>query len=150
VKAHDRIEAIFPLLNPSNYTITSSATPKYNCLAWAVGDISQWWETGVPTKGYYWPPGIGQDDSPEQWAEIFQRHGYALTPDRGYEKGFERVAIYADDEGAQHVARQLQDGRWTSKLGNLSDIEHEALEILEGAYGKVTLVLKRYRPDWDQ
>jgi hypothetical protein len=55
----------------------------------------------------------------------------------------EKVAIYAYDGGAQHGARQLQDGRCTSKLGNLSDVEHDTLEIPQGTYGKVARILKR-------
>lgn len=150
MKAHDAIERVFPLLNSTNYTITSCATVKYNCVAWAVGDISQWWETGPPTKGYYWPPGVGHSDSPDEWAELFRLFGYIPSDNQDREKGFEKIAIYADDEGAQHVARQLQDGKWTSKLGDLSDVEHSNLMVLEGTYGRVVCVLKRARSDWDQ
>ena len=42
-----------------------------------------------------------------------------------------------------HAARQLRSGRWTSKLGQAEDIEHE-LRALEGAiHGAVVLILKR-------
>lgn len=34
-----------------------------------------------------------------------------------------------------HVARQLPDGRWTSKLGPDEDIEHNDLHALEGDVG---------------
>jgi hypothetical protein len=70
--------------------------------------------------------------------------GYAesATPVPG--PGLEKVALYADANGCPtHVARQLPNGRWTSKLGELEDIEHD-LPALEGdLYGSVTLVLKR-------
>lgn len=154
MKAHDDIDEEFPGLNWSDCTITSCASPKYNCISWAVGDIGQKWVSGAVVKGYYWPPGIGDDDTSDQWAQIFQLHGYELVDqrDRHHELGFEKVAIYEDDEGASHVARQLPDGKWSSKLGNLSDIEHATLETLEqtGAYGKVARILKRRRTDWDQ
>ncbi len=43
-----------------------------------------------------------------------------------------------------HVARQLKEGMWTSKLGPDEDIEHNTLDALEGElYGAVTQVLKR-------
>jgi len=60
------------------------------------------------------------------------------------EVGFEKVALFADAQGLPlHAARQLSDGRWTSKLGEQEDIEH-ALRDLEGvAYGNVALVMKR-------
>lgn len=30
-----------------------------------------------------------------------------------------------------HIARQLKNGQWTSKVGDLEDISHKTLEILE-------------------
>lgn len=150
MKAHDVIEELFPRLNSTNYTITSCATVKYNCVAWAVGDIGRWWEAGPPTKGYYWPPGVEDGDSVDDWGKLFQLHGYTESANQDHEKGFEKIAIYADNEGAQHVARQLQGGKWTSKLGNLSDVEHANLAVLEGTYGNVVRIMKRARPDWDQ
>jgi len=65
------------------------------------------------------------------------------TPD--LEEGFERIAIFAILAQPTHAARQLENGRWTSKLGRAVDIEHE-LDALEGTdYGKVTQILKRRR-----
>lgn len=150
MKADDDIRDEFPTLSQADYTITSCATPKYNCVSWAVGDIDQKWVSGACVRGYYWPPGVGDDDTPDQWADVFKLHGYEVTDNRDHEKGFEKVAIYADVEGASHVARQLQDGNWSSKLGNLSDIEHAKLDVLQDTYGDVVRVLKRRRPDWDQ
>jgi len=47
------------------------------------------------------------------------------------EPQFQKLAIYARDDGQHdggqptHVARQFPNGRWTSKIGELEDIEHE-------------------------
>lgn len=157
MKLHDEIEEDFSNLRNSHgskYTVTSCADGRYNCVAWAAGDITNKWDSTLEGAGYYWPPGIGRDDSPDEWAEIFERHGYHLTENKAHEPGIEKVAIYAahdGPDGALHVARQLQDGKWTSKLGNGSDIEHADLECLEGDYfGTVMRVLARYRADWDQ
>jgi hypothetical protein len=58
----------------------------------------------------------------------------------------EKVALYATDEGPAHAARQLSNGRWTSKLGRDEDIEHE-LEGLAGShYGAVVQFLQRQVP----
>ena len=62
--------------------------------------------------------------------------------------GIEKIAIYADAFGDfTHAARQLRDGRWTSKLGDLDDIEHESLEEVAGApdcdYGVVVRYMMR-------
>lgn len=60
------------------------------------------------------------------------------------EIGFEKIAIYGSDHGPTHASRQLADGKWTSKLGDADDIEHETLEALEGAiYGSVVHIMKR-------
>jgi hypothetical protein len=32
-----KIEALFPGLQPGKYSVTSAASPKYNCIAWAAG-----------------------------------------------------------------------------------------------------------------
>jgi len=42
-----------------------------------------------------------------------------------------------------HAARQLENGRWTSKLGELEDIEHDLHHLASGAYGAVVQILKR-------
>ncbi len=61
------------------------------------------------------------------------------------ENEFQKIAIYVDDQNVpQHVARQLPNGHWTSKLGNEIDIEHNTLRALEGKdYGQATCFMKR-------
>ena len=56
----------------------------------------------------------------------------------------EKVAIYAIGGRTKHMARQLPSGAWTSKLGDLEDIEHESLSALEGSdYGNVAMIMAR-------
>ncbi len=129
------------------YQITSVETFRYNCLAWAVGDDSRWWESGVsddPSVKYYWPAGVPEDDSLRTWMTIFALHGYVQCQDGDLEGGFLKVAIYGTGEDALHVARQQVAGNWTSKLGPNVDIEHESWEELQGDYyGTVLLFMKR-------
>ena len=70
--------------------------------------------------------------------------GYVECRDTDLETGFEKIAIFTDaEESPLHLARQLSNGQWTSKLGALEDIEHD-LHGLEGlAYGRVAVVMKR-------
>jgi hypothetical protein len=152
-RIHDEIEQDFPLLNGTNYTVTSCADSRYICVSWAVGDIARKWESGARTKGYYWPPGVGHNDTPDEWAQIFVLHGYSLIEpsETHHEPGFEKIAILANENGAQHACRQLQDGKWTSKLGEGADIEHLRAELLEcELFGQIVRVLKRQRLDWQQ
>jgi hypothetical protein len=63
------------------------------------------------------------------------------------EPGFEKIAPFADADGLPtHAARQLPGGRWTSKLGELEDIEHDLNDVAGTAYGTVVQIMKRPLP----
>jgi hypothetical protein len=90
--------------------------------------------------------GIDRDDAVESWIQVFEIHGYKRCKSRALEKGFEKVAIFLGVDGEpSHVARQMESGLWTSKLGYRGkDIIHRRLESLEGdSYGSVAQVMKR-------
>jgi hypothetical protein len=136
------LERICPNLQGSPYVLTSAKDPRYNCVAFAVGDVSQFWYD-VSINGYYWPPGARSADTIEGWTDVFEIHGYRETVDRSLELDYEKIAIYASADGPEHVARQRASGMWTSKAGKGRDFEHE-LEWLEGDfYGKVAKIMKR-------
>jgi hypothetical protein len=139
------LEEDCPGLRQAVYKITSPKTPTYNCVAFAAGDTSQWWEdTGnIRVRGYYWPPGAQSSYTIQGWMRVFELHGYVETEDRTLEIGYEKIAIYASDNSPEHVARQKASGAWTSKAGRGVDMEH-TLESLEGdLYGKVVKIMKR-------
>ena len=73
--------------------------------------------------------------------------GYEEGDDFGLEVGVEKVAIFVDENFLPtHAARQLQDGTWTSKLGEGEDIMHVQLEHVSGRiYGIPVLVMRRPR-----
>lgn len=97
---------------------------------------------GVP--GYYWPSEVVGVDKLEALMQLYLGGGYEECDNGQREDGFEKVAIYVNQEGPQHAARQLESGRWTSKLGRCEDIEHDTLETLEGReYGKATVFLRK-------
>jgi len=79
----------------------------------------------------------------EAFYRAIESIGYCRCPDGQLETGFEKVALYAVAGQSKHAARQLTDGRWTSKLGRYLDIAH-TLGGLEGpVYGQVAGYLKR-------
>jgi hypothetical protein len=144
-------EAWFPNLTSSNYQITSDPTDTYNCIAHAAEDSTNWW----------WPA-----DSPCHWplpekfetldcfvaayATLGYRPAASLASDAQI---IERVAIYADQDGIPtHAARQLNNGKWTSKLGEWEDIEHDTIAAVEDlndlglGYGACAIILERMRP----
>jgi hypothetical protein len=81
----------------------------------------------------------------------FATLGYSHCDRREFEFGYQKVAIYANDGGATHMARQRFLGNgWLTKPGDLEDIIHGDLKDVEGdmavaaeKYGQVAEVLKR-------
>jgi hypothetical protein len=75
---------------------------------------------------------------------LFSLLGYNVCEDESLESRFQKVALFADSAGIPtHTARQLTSGLWTSKVGELEDIEH-ALHALAGErYGTVVTIMKR-------
>jgi hypothetical protein len=131
----------FPRLTPANHRITSPVAEDHNCIAWAAGDTSRWWE---PTE--YWPDPSGQFGFDlTDLIRMYGGLGYVPCPDGVPEPGFERIAVYADaGRRYTHAARQLVNGKWTSKLGKWEDIEHDTPDdVAGGAYGTVAGFLKR-------
>jgi hypothetical protein len=60
------------------------------------------------------------------------------------ETGFDKVALYGNTFLYTHAARQLSDGKWTSKLGKAEDIEHDTPEVVAGGiYGEVVEIMRR-------
>lgn len=129
-----------PGLSEENCSIESARDGDYNCVAWALGKDDEWWEPGM-----FWPEGASSGSTVVDFASVFLQRGFEFTRDRGHEKGVQKVAIYGTEFGVfEHVARQLPDGRWTSKLGPQEDVEHDTLEVLEGGeYSNVMAILKR-------
>lgn len=76
---------------------------------------------------------------------MLQIFGYTHCEDGTLEEGCEKVAIYADSDGSlTHAARQLLNGQWTSKMGDLEDITHTDVNAVSGPlYGQVVRFMKR-------
>jgi hypothetical protein len=138
-----RLEDLFPALRGQPYQITSAASRQYNCIAWAAGDDHIWWwpdEDGMDV----WPAGVERVATVEAFRAAFATLGYQPCDDDALEDGIEKVALYATEAGLpRHAARQVANGRWTSKLGFLEDIEHGLSDLAGTEYGTVVLVPKR-------
>ncbi len=135
----------WPNLEQTRYRITSSHTDRYNCLAWAIGEDDRWWSP-LPEEDYYWPEGVPREVTVEAFAKAYETLGFSVCEHGDIEPDLEKLAIYvASDNRPKHIARQLPNGSWTSKLGMLEDIEHE-LEGLNGdLYGTVQKFMARHR-----
>lgn len=138
-------KSLFPRLTPANHRITSPATSDYNCVAWAAEDTARWWQPGR----YWLPKDWPQDDvGLAALEQAFLTMGYAdSSMDARSEPGFLKVALYGAGLFYTHAARQLWDGKWTSKLGEDVDIEHDSPEdVAGGIYGEVLKIMKRPIP----
>jgi hypothetical protein len=143
----DRLIQLFPGLAQHGYRVISPATTRYNCIAWAASRDDRWW---WPTVYAYWPPGAPQGVTLAAFEATFETLGYRRCGDGALELCFEKIAIYATPAGRPtHAARQLDSGKWTSKLGQGVDIQHASAEALnEAQYGWVVMFMRRPRPIW--
>jgi hypothetical protein len=143
-------DSFFRDLPSEEYQITSPRNPRYNALAWAIGEEEdeRWWSPAAFDCVSYWPDGVAREETIETYTEIFRLHGYVPCEgnDESLEANLEKVAIYCKSGIPTHFARQLDNGQWTSKLGKNRDITHITLTCLEGKkYGFVHRILKRKR-----
>ncbi len=148
------LEVLVPGLTLTRWQEKSLQDYHYNCIAFAAGDERNWWEpSGDPL--HYWPPGIPLEYSVQAYKLAYQIFGYRECEFTDtFEKGYQKIAIFIYRDGIpSHAARQSENGKWLSKLGELEDIEHDSIFALEGDdpnYGKVTAFMKRPRPDWNE
>lgn len=139
----EEVQRCFPNLQRADYSNVSSPTDRYNCIAWAAGDDTRWWEPATEC-GYYWPENCTLNYTVARAVQIFQNLGFVPCGlDTFLENGFEKIAIFHEKEEWMHAARQLPSGAWTSKLGKHQDIEHVSAKALVGGdYGELHVVLK--------
>jgi hypothetical protein len=139
---HDLLKSFPNLISGKGYRRTSPPTFNYNCLAWALNDLTRWWEPD-PFNLFYWPVGVKRSYDLKNYIQVCKIHGFTICKNGSLEVGFEKLAIFSDGRDFTHIARQMPDGQWTSKLGEWDDISH-SLEGLQGShYGNPTTYLKR-------
>jgi hypothetical protein len=135
------IMAAFPYLRYPDFEVRSKPDDQYNCIAYAAGQIKQWWWPNM-----FWPRGCPRVETIDAFVAAFRTIHYEPCADASLEQGYEKVALYAIKRRPKHAARQLPNGNWVSKLGLQHDIEHNSLDCLNGRdYGDVVRVLRRPR-----
>ncbi|SRR6266404_3208902 len=146
------IEILYPKLCLHGYVHTSNEDPGYNCFAHALNDNGDWYSY-LRVHGYYWPPtesAVPRDRRLNTFIKLFNYEGgFDPCDDGRLENGVEKVALYMnEDKKVTHAARQLPDGKWTSKLGVKDDVTHELGSLEDPGtekddYGTVVQYLKR-------
>lgn len=153
----------FPNLDDSSgaavFKITSPATTKYNCIAWAMGFDDRWIDY-VPdmdvSKKKWWPKGVHQGFLPIDLIHAFEAVGFECCDDDIIEDGYDKVALYKvspfydqltgrwEPVGWTHAARVIAPGVYHSKMGPQFDIHHSSGPVFHGSiYGDVYQLMKR-------
>ena len=136
--------------------ITSPITLYYNSFAWAVNDQERWW---FPDRfeTEYWPAGVPRENTLNAFIDAYWENGFEVCPTRdpsleSSPNGFfvEKIAIYTIGDEPSHACRQLNTGRWTSKIGVREDVQHELVENfiveIEGirqSLGNLSIIMRR-------
>jgi len=158
-------EQNFPFLTRDLYEVVDGETNNYNCIAFAAGDTTRWWEPD-PWGVYFWPI-PKREYTVLCFIEMFESLEYQKCKCSLKKRDLEKVAIYHDPVGCvatqdhaevlpnspTHAARQFPNGYWRSKLGPWELIEHKTLKCLNGtdrtglrtSYGEPIQILKRPR-----
>jgi len=125
---------------------TSPNDVRYNCIAWAAGDVQHFW---WPLNGGFWPASVARVLDLATFVDAYATLGYTPCGNGSFEIGTEKIAIYCASNGEPtHAARQIDSGLWTSKLGQSWDIEHSTPSGVEGPlYGSTTQFLGRSLTD---
>jgi hypothetical protein len=116
--------ARLPNLTDAVCEIKSSHDTNYNCIAFVAGDPKNWW---WPSDDDYWPNGVPREPTFEAFVLALGTVGFVPCNDRSLEAGCDKIALYGKDRGdgnlaPTHAAIQLPDGRWASKLAQLSQL----------------------------
>lgn len=137
-----QLSSKWPNLN-GNFEYTSIETKNYNCVAWAVHITHKRIQFDYLDDG---EPDMEQNVS--RYIEFYIKEGFEVCENDLLENGIEKIVLYCYTDSLEfsHVARQLEDGEWTSKMGDLEDISHRTVDTLVGSfYGKPHIYLKRKR-----
>jgi hypothetical protein len=122
---------------------TSGQTPLYNCIAHSVQTALVYiWPDA--DEEYAWPPTLPRNDSVPNFVEFYQQCGFEPCGDPSFEEGYEKIVIFQIGGRVAHAALQLENGHWTSKIGDLIDIEHIDLQVVSGGVnGAPTQAVRR-------
>jgi len=130
----------WPNLTDDQFEYKSDVDPKYNCVAWVLGITNRFID---PDSELTWPVELEKNYSIETYVSYFKKQGFRICSDDKYDDNIIKIALYADEHGDfAHVAIQVNEKIWWSKMGRLDDIQHKTLNSLAatkqcGDYGNV-------------
>ncbi|RIK80189.1 MAG: hypothetical protein DCC68_11550 [Planctomycetota bacterium] len=145
-RIRSEVELEFDGLRGTKWRLTSKQTPRYNCIAWAVGEKHRPWDL---LRGY-WPDGVPRTGCLTSLIAAYQTKGFEICDEAPleYDQSFDKVVLYGVQTGSghewQHAAKLMPNGMWSSKLGNWVDIQHEQPEHVNHAdYGEPLVYMRK-------
>ncbi len=143
-KTYLKFPASFPNSVNAPLEKSSPETKNYNCISWALNDVTNWREPGDASS--WQVQVVPEEEDLASVVAFFETSGFRECETGKSEAGFDKIALYANDsKDFQHVARLLPSGKWTSKLGGSFDVIHTLEALEDGIYGKVQCFMKRQR-----
>jgi hypothetical protein len=92
----------------------------------------------------FWPKGAERVETLAAFIAAYETLGFKVCDSGDAEAGFEKIAIFLKPAGTPaHAARQLANGRWTSKLGSDQDIAHDLRAVECRHYGQAKQFMRR-------
>ena len=135
------LNVLFPNLRNEGFTVVDPPSGLYNCIAYAAGDTSQWWDH---TPRRYWPSYATRSERIESLQEVFVGLGFEECDDGTIQSGYQKIVLYEDQGAWEHASIQMPNGAWRSKMGEGPVIEHLNPESLSGGtYGSPMIYLSR-------
>lgn len=107
---------------------TSPADFNYNCIGYVLCDRRNLWPKGY---GNFWPRSFPAAETVHEFTAAFALYQYEPCDSFEPERGYEKIALFTIDGAPTHAARSLASGKWTSKLSDNIDIEHDTLNTFQ-------------------
>lgn len=131
------------------FIVTSAATRRYNCAAWAVHIDDLWIQPPRSPQTYtesvyHWPEELVLVKANlEGYKALYAHYGFEECDNGDLEPGYEKIALFYKKSCGIHVARQLSDGKWTAKMGPGVDVSHDIRACVAGMYDHVEQYMRR-------
>ena len=151
----EQIQETLPaLIAEQNFIYSSKKRKGYNCFAYAVGEENKDIDMTSFSKRFdISKAGLSKDPldhTIEGYIKLLRGfYQFEVCEDGELEAEFTKIVLYEgvspeDKEiGFSHIALQLKNGMWRSKLGTWEDITHLAPETIEGDYyGRPVVYMK--------
>ena len=99
----------------------------------------------VLNPDHVWPGGVPGGDTVDDYVKAAESEGFRCCDSAEWEQGVTKITFYykTHDRTFTHVALHVAPGKWKSKLGEESDIEHPPAGVDCFLYGSGRIHMRR-------